>query len=199
MSAISNLKVFYNRQRPAIMKNKTVLTRIISIVRVPSLCFNKDTHSNYDDELQWSSLSVKLAFFWSLTTSLVKSWWTFALLFRALRGEDHKLSSSFWSSKFVFSNNHYRLSKNNVHGLGSTLPYSITFLPFQVMFFIIAFAVWPSWLIFRAYLFKELLEGETSSIFMTRLLATGLKVVNYKTKRVLQRAESGLDPPTSGL
>ena len=144
MSAISNLKVFYNRQRPANMKNKTVLTRIISIVRVPSLCFNKDTHSNYDDELQWSSLSVKLAYFWSLTTSLVKSWWTFALLFRALRGEDHKLSSSFWSSKFVLSNNHYRLSKNNVQGHGSTLPYSISFWPFQVMFFTIAFAVWPS-------------------------------------------------------
>ena len=30
---------------------KTVLTRIISIVRVPSLCFNKDTHNNFDDEL----------------------------------------------------------------------------------------------------------------------------------------------------
>ena len=39
---------------------KTVLTRIISIVRVPSLCFNKDTHNNYDDELLSSSLSVKL-------------------------------------------------------------------------------------------------------------------------------------------
>ena len=51
MSAISNLKVFYNRQRPAIMKNKTVLTRIISKVRVPCLCFNKDTHNNFDDEL----------------------------------------------------------------------------------------------------------------------------------------------------
>ena len=30
---------------------KTVLFRIISIVRVPSLCFNKDTHDNFDDEL----------------------------------------------------------------------------------------------------------------------------------------------------
>ena len=30
---------------------KTVLARIISIVRVPSLCFNKDTHNNFDDEL----------------------------------------------------------------------------------------------------------------------------------------------------
>ena len=39
---------------------KTVLTRIISIVRVPSLCFNKDTHNNFDDELQCFSLSVKL-------------------------------------------------------------------------------------------------------------------------------------------
>ena len=29
----------------------TVLFRIISIVRVPSLCFYKDTHGNYDDEL----------------------------------------------------------------------------------------------------------------------------------------------------
>ena len=31
--------------------SKTVLTRIISIVRVPSLCIYKDTHRNYDDEL----------------------------------------------------------------------------------------------------------------------------------------------------
>ena len=30
---------------------KTVLFRIISIVRVPSLCFYKDTHDNFDDEL----------------------------------------------------------------------------------------------------------------------------------------------------
>ena len=30
-------------------------------VRVPSLCFNKDTNSNYDDELVCLSLSVKLA------------------------------------------------------------------------------------------------------------------------------------------
>ena len=30
---------------------KTVLTRIISTVRVPSLCFYKDTHNNFDDEL----------------------------------------------------------------------------------------------------------------------------------------------------
>ena len=30
---------------------KTVRFRIISIVRVPSLCFNKDTHDNFDDEL----------------------------------------------------------------------------------------------------------------------------------------------------
>ena len=39
---------------------KTVLTRIISIVRVPSLCFYKDTHNSSDDELECSSLSVKL-------------------------------------------------------------------------------------------------------------------------------------------
>ena len=39
---------------------KTVLFRIISIVRVPSLCFNKDTHDNFDDESQCFSLSVKL-------------------------------------------------------------------------------------------------------------------------------------------
>jgi len=39
---------------------KTVLFRIISIVRVPSLCFNKDTHDNFDDELECFSLSVKL-------------------------------------------------------------------------------------------------------------------------------------------
>ena len=39
---------------------KTVLFRIISIVRVPSLCFNKDTHDNFDDEVECFSLSVKL-------------------------------------------------------------------------------------------------------------------------------------------
>ena len=49
------------RIRPGNSGNpKTVLFRIISIVRVPSLCFNKDTHDNFDDELECFSLSVKL-------------------------------------------------------------------------------------------------------------------------------------------
>lgn len=39
---------------------KIILFRIISIVCIPSLYFYKDTHSNYDDELQCSFLSVKL-------------------------------------------------------------------------------------------------------------------------------------------
>ena len=39
---------------------KTVLTRIISIVRVPSLYLNKDTSPNHDDEAWCCSLSVKL-------------------------------------------------------------------------------------------------------------------------------------------
>ena len=73
---------------------KTVLTRIISIVRVPSLCFYKDTHSNYDDELQWPSLSVKLAVNSDRKDTVHKSWWTFTLPLLAVWGEVHRLSSS---------------------------------------------------------------------------------------------------------
>ena len=50
--------LIYNVGRAVL--SKTVLTRIISIVRVPSLWFNKDTHNNSDDELKCFSLSVKL-------------------------------------------------------------------------------------------------------------------------------------------
>ena len=58
---------------------KTVLFRIISIVRVPSLCFNKDTHDNFDDEVECFSLSVKLE---SIVSAKIRSplWWTFHLL-----------------------------------------------------------------------------------------------------------------------
>ena len=73
---------------------KTVLTRIISIVRVPSLCFYKDTHSNYDDELQWPSLSVKLAVNSDRKDTVHKSWWTFTQPLLAVWGEVHRLSSS---------------------------------------------------------------------------------------------------------
>ena len=59
---------------------KTVLTRIISIVRVPSLCFYKDTHNNFDDELKCSSLSVKLDSV-RFEKTLQFHWWTFLLLF----------------------------------------------------------------------------------------------------------------------
>ena len=45
---------------------KTVLTRIISIVRVPSLYLNKDTTLNHDDEAWCCSLSVKLLLFTDL-------------------------------------------------------------------------------------------------------------------------------------
>ena len=45
----------------AILEVKTVLTRIISIVRVPSLFLNIDTHRNRDDEPWRIPLSVKLA------------------------------------------------------------------------------------------------------------------------------------------
>ena len=40
--------------------SKTVLTRIISIVRVQSLFLNLDTHLNHDDEVEHHSLSAKL-------------------------------------------------------------------------------------------------------------------------------------------
>ena len=58
--------------------SKTVLFRIISIVRVPSLCFNKDTHDNFDDEVECFSLSVKLE---STASARIRSslWWTFHL------------------------------------------------------------------------------------------------------------------------
>ena len=38
---------------------KTVLTRIISIVRVPSLFSNRDNTFSHDDEVKHTSLSVK--------------------------------------------------------------------------------------------------------------------------------------------
>ena len=42
------------------MKAKTVLFGIISIVGVPSLFLNIDTHFNHDDEVELFTLSVKL-------------------------------------------------------------------------------------------------------------------------------------------
>ena len=56
---------------------KTVLTRIISIVRVPSLWFHKDTHNSSDDEqsaplLAWSLSGDPFFFRWGLS-----SWWSF--------------------------------------------------------------------------------------------------------------------------
>ena len=75
------------------VKGKTVLTRIISIVRVPSLCFNKDTHNNYDEELWCISLSVKLGCFIGLRTFDANLDERSHCLFWALWGVVHKLSS----------------------------------------------------------------------------------------------------------
>ena len=71
---------------------KTVLYRIISIVHVPSLLHNEDTHHSHDDELQWISLSVKLE---RKDHQRGKSahWWTFLpSLDEEVGGEIHQLS-----------------------------------------------------------------------------------------------------------
>ena len=53
-------------------EDKTVLFRIISIVRVPSLFLNLDTQFNHDDEVECSSLSVKLLLRNRLRTNLLE-------------------------------------------------------------------------------------------------------------------------------
>ena len=73
-----NHLLIYNAGKP--LFSKTVLTRIISIVRVPSLWFNKDTHNNSDDELKCFSLSVKLVET-SVRRTRTPPWWTFQFVF----------------------------------------------------------------------------------------------------------------------
>ena len=51
LQATRNILGVFPVLRDSALVVKTVLFRIISIVRVPSLCFNKDTHDNFDDEL----------------------------------------------------------------------------------------------------------------------------------------------------
>ena len=71
---------------------KTVLYRIISIVHVPSLLHNEDTHHSHDDELQWISLSVKLEWKDHLRGNSTH-WWTFLpSLDEEVGGEIHQLS-----------------------------------------------------------------------------------------------------------
>ena len=100
---------------------KTVLTRIISIVRVPSLCFYKDTHNNFDDELKCFSLSVKLEAVFSAKIRLLH-WWAFPLLFSSKEEE----KSTNWEVVFFF----YSKYINLIH-IAKLNPFQESMFPLQ--------------------------------------------------------------------
>ena len=70
LQATRNILGVFPVLRDSALIIKTVLFRIISIVRVPSLYLNKDTNPNHDDETWCCSLSVKLL---SVTNLLIGS------------------------------------------------------------------------------------------------------------------------------
>ena len=75
---------------------KTVLIRIISIVRVTSLCPNRDNSDNRDDETKRSPLNVKLVAYYVFTTSGWRRLMNVPFLsFRGTGGGDRNLSGCF--------------------------------------------------------------------------------------------------------